>query len=118
MKYTEENLWVKQRGNKVEIGITNYIRDDLGEIIMVEMPDVGESVQKGETIFTIEFTDNVMDFKCPLDVKVIKCNEDLEEDTSSINEDSESIYIIKCELFDADELDELLSLKEYKEICN
>lgn len=118
MKYTEENLWIKQRGSKVEIGITNYIRDNLGEVIMVDMPEAGEDIEKGETIFTVEFNDNVIDFKCPLHVKVIKFNEDLEEDTGLINEDSESVYIIKCETLDADELDELLSLKEYKEICN
>ncbi len=118
MKYTEENLWVKQRGSKAEIGITNYIRDDLGEVVMVEMPEAGEEILKGETIFTVEFADSVIDFKCPLHVKVIKFNEDLEEDTCLINEDSESTYILKCEILDSDELDELLSLKEYKEICN
>jgi len=117
LKYTKEHEWVKVDGSTVTIGITDYAQGELGDIVFVELPKVGEEVKATEPFGTIEAVKAVSDIFSPVTGKVSDANGKLEDDPMIINRDPYTDgWMIKVEISDKAELDSLLSPEDYKKL--
>ena len=112
--YTKEHEWVKKEDGKVTIGITDFAQSQLGDIIFLELPEVGQKIVSGEPFGEIEAVKTVSELYAPINGTVIEINEDLEDDPDNINQDCYgSGWIIKVELDGALDKDNLLNHKDY-----
>ena len=114
LKYSKEHEWVKVDGGTVIIGITAHAQDELGDVVYVEAPEVGSSVDASGTFCVVESVKAVSDLYAPVSGKVIEVNSRLEEEPELINTDPyNEAWIIKVEMTDSSELDALLTSEEY-----
>lgn len=114
LKYSKEHEWVKVDGGIVIIGITAHAQDELGDVVYVEAPEVGSSVDASGTFGVVESVKAVSDLYAPVSGKVIEVNSRLEEEPELINTDPyNEAWIIKVEMTDSSELDALLTSEEY-----
>ena len=114
LKYSKEHEWVKVDGGTVIIGITAHAQDELGDVVYVEAPEVGSSVDASSTFGVVESVKAVSDLYAPVSGKVIEVNSRLEEEPELINTDPyNEAWIIKVEMTDSSELDALLTSEEY-----
>ncbi|MBL7686346.1 MAG: glycine cleavage system protein GcvH [Deltaproteobacteria bacterium] len=115
LKYTKEHEWVRVKGNVATIGITDWAQDQLGEIVFVELPEEGEEVEKDDTFGVVESTKSVNDLYLPVTGSVVEANDPLVDSPEIINEDCYGEgWMIKVEMADKSELDELMSADEYE----
>jgi glycine cleavage system H protein len=115
--YTETHEWVKVDGDTAVIGITDYAQHELGDIVFVELPDVGDQIDKGDSFGSIEAVKAVEDMNTPLSGEVLEINEVLEDQPELINSSAfEKGWIIKIKLNDTSELDGLINASSYKEL--
>ncbi|HPR17884.1 MAG TPA: glycine cleavage system protein GcvH [Candidatus Cloacimonadota bacterium] len=115
--YTETHEWVKVDGDVATVGITDYAQHELGDIVYVEFPAVGEEVTKGEAFGSIEAVKAVEDILSPVSGEVIEVNEALEDASEKINQSPfEEGWIIKVQISDPEELNSLLKADAYKKI--
>jgi glycine cleavage system H protein len=115
-KYSKEHEWVLVEGKVATVGITDFAQDQLGDIVFVELPAVGDKVSKEDAFGVVESVKAVSDIYAPVSGKVIEVNDDLPENPEMLNEDAYGDgWIIKIEMSDADELNDLLSAAEYEE---
>ena len=118
MKFTKDHEWAKFEGDSAVVGITDYAANQLGDVVFVEMPAVGDHVKIGATIGTIESVKTVSDLYSPLSGEIVEINDELESNPGLLNEDPHGKgWIIKIKLDDPKELDSLLSEEDYKKIC-
>lgn len=116
LKYTSDHEWAKVQGNVATVGITDYAQGELGDIVYVELPEVGETVEKGSAFGTIEAVKAVADLFAPLSGKVSEINEVLEDAPETINQDPYGAgWMLKIEISDAGELDEMMNAAAYEE---
>lgn len=87
LKYTNEHEWVRVEGDIVYVGITDYAQEQLGDIVFVDIPTVGETLNAGDTIGTIEVVKTISDIFCPVSGEVLEVNEALEENPALVNQD-------------------------------
>ena len=114
LKYTKDHEWARQKGAKVLVGITDFAQDQLGDVVFVELPAVGDEVKKGESFGVVESTKAVSELFAPISGKVVEVNDPLVEAPESINEDPyEEGWMIAIEPSDPKELAELLDVKAY-----
>lgn len=116
--YSESHEYVKVEGNIGYIGITDYAQQALGNIVYVDMPDVDDEIEAGDDFGAVESVKAASDLECPVSCKVIEVNEVLEDEPEKINQDAFGTWIIKVELTDLSELDNLMDAKSYEEFCN
>lgn len=117
LKYTKEHEWVKIDGNTATIGITDYAQGELGDIVFVELPTVGDEVAALKPFGTIEAVKAVSDMFAPLTGKVIEVNAALDDDPMIINRDPYGEgWMIKIEISDAGETEQLLDAGSYNQI--
>jgi glycine cleavage system H protein len=115
LKYTEEHEWLRVDGDTVEIGITDYAQGELGDIVFVELPSVGDQIERGESFGTIEAVKAVSDLYAPITGKVTEINDSLEDDPTVINRDPYGDgWMIKVEISDSSEIEKLLTADAYK----
>jgi glycine cleavage system H protein len=115
LKYTKDHEWIKIDGDTATIGITDFAQSELGDIVYVEVETVGETLDKDEVFGTVEAVKTVSDLYLPLTGKIIKFNEDLEDEPEMVNEEPyEKGWMIKMEISDHDEVKELMDAKAYK----
>lgn len=115
LKYSSDHEWVKViDSDTVYIGITDFAQDQLGEVLFVEMPEVGDEISIGEDFGVVESSKVASDLIAPINGEVIELNEVLEDEPESINEDPYESWIIKVKVSDAGEIEELLSADDYK----
>ena len=115
--YTKEHEWVKKEDGQVTIGITDFAQSQLGDIIFLELPEVGQKIVSGEPFGEIEAVKTVSELYAPINGTVIEINEDLEDNPDNINQDCYgSGWIIKVELDGALDKDNLLNHKDYGSI--
>ena len=113
--YSEEHEWVKKEGNKVRIGITDFAQDELGDIVFVELPEVGEEIDADEPFRSVESVKTVSELYAPVSGTVVEINEELEDSPEFVNESPyENAWMIVVELSDEAELDKLLSPEAYQ----
>ena len=116
--YSESHEFVKVEGSVGYIGITDYAQQALGSIVYVDMPDVDDSVEAGEEFGAVESVKAASDLSSPVSGTVIEVNEALEDTPELINQDAFENWIIKVELADRSELDNLMDAKAYEDFCN
>ena len=119
LKYSEDHEWVKTEGNTVTIGITEFAQSELGDIVFVELPEEGDDITKGESFGSVESVKTVSELYAPLSGKVVKVNEELEDSPELVNESPyDSAWMVKVELSDESELEELMDASAYEEMTN
>lgn len=115
--YTESHEWVKVVGNEAFIGITEFAAHELGDIVYVELPQVGDEVEVGESIGSIEAVKAVEDLNSPVSGEIIEINEELEDSPDLINKSPyEDGWIYKVLLEDNEAVKNLLSAQEYAKL--
>jgi len=117
LKYTKDHEWVKIEGNTATIGITDFAQSELGDIVYIDISSVGEDVGQHEVFGTVEAVKTVSDLFMPLSGKVTELNPVLDGSPEKVNEDPYGDgWMIKMEISDASQADELLSADAYKEL--
>ena len=117
LKYTEEHEWVRVEGDEVSIGITDFAQSELGDIIFVEFPDTGITINQKDTVGTLEAVKTVADIYSPVTGEVLEINDNLESNPELINEDPyQNGWILKIKIKDINELDGLLSNSDYEKL--
>jgi glycine cleavage system H protein len=116
LKYTREHEWARPKGNRVVVGITDFAQHQLGDIVYVELPDVGDQVKKGESFGVVESTKAVSELFSPVSGKVVEVNDPLADAPETINEDPyEEGWMIVVEPSDGSkDLSELMDGKAYR----
>lgn len=116
--YSESHEFVKVEGNIASIGITDYAQQALGNIVYVDLPDVDDELEAGDDFGAVESVKAASDLSTPVSGTVVEVNEALEDTPELINKDAFGAWIIKVELSDTSELDNLMDAKKYEEFCN
>lgn len=112
--YTKDHEWVKVEGNEGYIGLTDYAQDQLGDIVYVELPEVDDEFEKEEAFSAVESVKAASDVYMPVDGKILEVNEALLDEPALLNEDPYENWIVKIEILDKSQLDELMTSEEYE----
>ena len=119
LKYTKDHEWIKVEGNEAVIGITDFAQSQLGDVVFIEIETEGEELDREEVFGTIEAVKTVSDMFMPVAGKVIAVNEKLADTPEVVNKDPYGDgWMIRIEITDASQLEELLTAEQYKEIAN
>ncbi|MER1958614.1 MAG: glycine cleavage system protein GcvH [Solibacillus sp.] len=114
LRYTKEHEWVKIEGNKATIGITDFAQSELGDIVFVELPEVGDEISKDQPFGSVESVKTVSELYAPVSGKVVAVNEELSDSPEFVNESPyETAWMITIELSDEAELEELMAVDAY-----
>ena len=117
LKYTKDHEWVNLEGNIATVGITDFAQSELGDIVYVEVETLDETLNKDEVFGTVEAVKTVSDLFLPMSGKIVEFNESLSDAPESINESPyERGWIIKVEVSNPNELDELLNSSDYSDL--
>lgn len=115
LRYSEEHEWVKVEGDKVRVGITDFAQSELGDIVFVELPEVGDSITANEPFGSVESVKTVSELYAPISGKVVEVNEELADEPQYVNESAfEKAWMIVVEPTDQGELDNLMSAEQYE----
>ena len=115
--YSESHEFVKVEGNIGFIGITDYAQNALGNVVYVDMPDVDDEVKAGEEFGAVESVKAASDLISPVSGIVLEVNEALDDQPELVNQDAFANWIIKVEISDKGELDNLMDAKTYAAFC-
>lgn len=115
--YSESHEYVRVEGEFGYVGITDYAQNALGNIVYVDMPDVDDDVEAGEEFGAVESVKAASDLNSPVSGTVVEVNEALEDAPEMVNTDAFGNWIIKVELSDKTELDNLMDAEAYKAFC-
>lgn len=118
LKYTKEHEWALVENDTVTVGITDFAQSALGDIVFLEVPEVGTDLKTGSTFGVVESIKSVSDLYAPVTGEVIAKNSDLEGSPEKINEDAYGSWLIKVKVKNTDELKNLLTPEQYQEFCN
>ena len=114
LKYTKDHEWVSVDGNIATVGITDFAQSELGDIVYVEVDTLDETLNKDEVFGTVEAVKTVSDLFLPMSGKIVEFNDSLSDAPESINESPyEQGWIIKVEVSNPDEINELLNSDDY-----
>ena len=114
LKYTETHEWLKLKGDKVVVGITDHAQSELTDIVFVELPEVGKELKKGEELCVIESVKSVSEIYAPVSGKVVNVNNKLDDAPEIINESPyEDGWLVELEIKDKSEIDGLIDAKSY-----
>lgn len=117
LKYSEDHEWVKVEGNTVTIGITDFAQSELGDIVFVELPEEGDDVSTGESFGSVESVKTVSELIAPVSGSIVAINEELEDSPELVNENPyEGAWMLKVELSDESELNNLLDAASYQAV--
>ena len=115
IRYTREHEWSRVEGDEAYVGITDYAQSELGEIVFVDVPTVGETVAQGDVFGSIEAVKTVSDLNMPMSGEVLEINEELDAQPELVNNDPYGKgWIIRIAVKDASELDNLLDAAAYQ----
>ena len=113
--YTAEHIWAKVEGARAWIGLTQYAQSDIGEILLVELPEVGRQIRGGEKFAVIETAKAISDLKSPLSGRVLKVNEDLKEKPELINKSPYGEgWLILLEVDPSEDLQSMMDFQKYQ----
>ena len=117
LRYTEEHEWAKLEDGKIKIGITHFAQSELGDIVFVELPQVGDEIKTNEPFGSVESVKTVSELYAPISGKVVEVNSELEDSPEFVNESPyEKAWMIVVEPTDADEYNTLLTAEQYEEL--
>jgi glycine cleavage system H protein len=119
-KYTKEHEWVAQTGDDtVRVGITDYAQEQLGDVVFVQLPPIGETTGKGDSLGEVESTKSVSDVYSPVTGEVVAVNDALTDRAELVNADPYGEgWMVELRLDDPSELDDLLDADDYLEVIN
>ena len=115
--YSESHEFVRVEGDFGFVGITDYAQNALGNVVYVDMPEVDDEVEAGEEFGAVESVKAASDLISPVSGKVVEINETLEDQPELINQDAYENWIIKVELSDKSDLDNLMDAAAYEKFC-
>lgn len=117
LKYTSDHEWVSMEDGVATIGVTDFAQSELGDIVFVEFPEVGDSFEIGETFGTIEAVKTVADLFMPVSGEIVAINEELDVDPAKVNSDPYGDgWLVKIKLSNSDEGVELMSFTSYEDM--
>ncbi len=117
LKYTKDHEWVSIEGNIATVGITDFAQRELGDIVYIEVETLGESLNTDDVFGTVEAVKTVSDLFIPISGKIIEFNESLDSAPEEVNSDPYGNgWMVKIEVNDDQELDNLLSAEDYKDL--
>ncbi|MGX6445398.1 glycine cleavage system protein GcvH [Neobacillus sp. K501] len=117
LRYSEEHEWVKDEGATLRVGITHFAQSELGDIVFVELPEVGDEVTANEPFGSVESVKTVSELYAPVSGKVVEVNEDLNDSPEFVNESPyEKAWMIVIEPSDRSELEKLMTPEQYEEM--
>lgn len=115
-RYTKDHEWVRLEGDIVTIGITEYAQEQLGDLVFVELPEVGRDVETGDAVAVVESVKAASDVYAPLAGKVVEVNQSVVDDPALVNAEPETeAWLFKIELSDPETFDDLLDEAGYRE---
>ena len=114
LKYSESQEWVKVEGNIAVVGVSDFAQKEMGDITYVDMPEVDDEVEAGEEFGALESVKASSELISPVSGTVVEVNSELEDTPEKVNEDAYGAWIIKVEMSDPSELDNLLDAAGYK----
>ena len=117
LRYAESHEWVSLDGEIATVGITDYAQHALGDIVYVDMPEVGDDVTAGEEFGAVESVKAASDLYSPVSGEVVEINEALEDEPGLINQDAFANWIMKVKVSDLSEVEALLDAEAYAKIC-
>ena len=115
LKYTKDHEWIKMEGGIAVVGITDFAQDALGDVVFVNLPEVGDPVTAGESFGDVESVKAVSDVNSPVTGVIVEINEELADSPELLNENPYGAWIIKVENITAEE--ELLDAAAYEAFC-
>jgi glycine cleavage system H protein len=119
LRYSEEHEWVEVSGNKARIGITDFAQHELGDIVFVELPEVGDTISANEPFGSVESVKTVSELYAPICGKVVAINENLSDSPELVNESPfEGAWMVDIELEDASQVEALMDAAAYKSMIN
>lgn len=116
LRYADSHEWVKLEGETAIVGITDYAQHALGNIVYVDMPEVGDEVTAGEEFGAVESVKAASDLISPVSGEVVEINEALEDEPELVNQDPYSNWIMKVKVSDPSEIDNLLDAAAYAKV--
>jgi glycine cleavage system H protein len=117
-RYTKEHEWIQVDGKIGTVGITDYAQDSLGDIVFVDLPKVGDTVEAGKSFGSVESVKAVSDLFAPVSGTVTAINEELKDAPEKINSDANTTWMLKVEMSDAKQVDALLSAADYEKFIS
>jgi glycine cleavage system H protein len=115
--YSESHEWVKVEGDIAIIGITDFAQHAMGDLSYVDMPEVDDELEKGEEFGAVESVKAASDLYCPVSGTVVEINEALEDAPELLNEDAFANWIIKVQMSDEAEFEQLMDAAAYQALC-
>jgi glycine cleavage system H protein len=113
LKYTKDHEWIELSGNRAKVGITDYAQKQLGDVVYIELPEVGRTLKLGESFGTIESVKAVSELYAPVSGAVVEVNASLKDRPEAINVDSHGSWLIGIELSNTTEIEGLLDAVDY-----
>ena len=117
LRYADSHEWVKLEGDIATVGISDYAQHALGNIVYVDMPEVGDEVTAGEEFGAVESVKAASDLMSPVSGEVAEKNEALEDAPELINQDAYANWIMKVKVSDPSEIDALMDAAAYAKVC-
>ncbi|CUA80518.1 glycine cleavage system protein GcvH [Anoxybacillus suryakundensis] len=119
LRYSQEHEWVRVEGSTVRIGITDFAQSELGDIVFVELPEVGAQLTANEPFGSVESVKTVSELYAPISGKVVAVNEELNDNPEYVNESPyDKAWMIVIEPSDLSEVDNLLTAEQYEQMIN
>jgi len=118
LMYSKTHEWVKLDGQKAYVGLTDYAKTQLGQIVFIDLPEINSTAEAEESLAEVESVKAVADVLSPVSGTVIEVNEALINNPELINEDAYGSWLVLIEMSDPTELNNLMNLKEYEDLCH
>ena len=115
LKYTKDHEWMKMEGDIAVVGISDFAQDALGDVVFINLPEVGDTVTAGESFGDVESVKAVSDVNSPVTGVIVEVNEDLADSPEALNEDPYGAWIIKVE--QVTETEDLMDAAAYEAFC-
>jgi glycine cleavage system H protein len=116
--YSKEHEWISVSGMTARVGITDYAQEQLGDVVFVELPEVGESFDQGAQFGSVESVKAVSDLYCPMAGKVVEVNTTLVDRPETVNADPHGVWMIAIELTSPDQAAGLIDATAYAELVS
>ena len=118
LRYTKEHEWIRVEGDVAVVGITEHAQEQLGDVVFVDLPDVGQAVEKGGDAAVVESVKAASDIYAPVTGEVVEVNGALEDDPAKVNGDAEGDgWFVKIKMSDTSQLDDTMDGDAYKAFC-
>lgn len=119
LRYSKEHEWVKVEGDNARVGISHFAQSELGDIVFVELPEVGDEVTANEPFGSVESVKTVSELYAPISGKVVEVNEELSDNPEFVNESPyEKAWMVVIEPSDKADIESLMTAEQYEEMTN